>query len=255
MIEEAINRILELAKPNQVELGGLQFYDKPLTLLRPPEAPPIAVTTLAGFMDLYHERLEEIAGANQASDLFIHILSPNVVELVSAAETQYGCRRVWMRASPPSELAKFPFGQFMEPEKFLIGLQSMFQRVKIESPDGAVLGDLDYVLQIASNISAEEAVTLADDGISQKVGATQGIVLKGHTTLKPRVSLAPYRTFSEIDQPVSDFLFRVRKDDRSTVALALFEADGGRWRLGAFNAIHDWFFAALDEDEVIAIVR
>jgi hypothetical protein len=56
--------------------------------------------------------------------------------------------------------------------------------------------------------------------------------------LKSRVTLAPFRTFTEVEQPASDFIFRAKqmKPD-SLPQLALFEADGGKWRLAAIENI------------------
>lgn len=41
--------------------------------------------------------------------------------------------------------------------------------------------------------------------------------------------LQPYRTFLEVEQPASDFLLRLDKEGRP----ALYEADGGAWKLEA----------------------
>lgn len=40
----------------------------------------------------------------------------------------------------------------------------------------------------------------------------------------------PYRTFTEVAQPMSNFIFRVKDNDRYGVTCALFEADGGAWK-------------------------
>jgi len=45
------------------------------------------------------------------------------------------------------------------------------------------------------------------------------------------VVLAPFRTFREIAQPESKFVFRMQQGPRC----ALFEADGGAWRLEAMK--------------------
>ena len=54
--------------------------------------------------------------------------------------------------------------------------------------------------------------------------------------VKPIVQLQPYRTFLEIDQPVSEFLLRVGKEG----SISLREADGGVWRLEAKRSIAAW---------------
>jgi hypothetical protein len=95
------------------------------------------------------------------------------------------------------------------------------------------------VLGVASKITAERATDHEDDGFAQRVVARQGVTLKAETVLRPVVNLAPYRTFIEIDQVLSQFVFRARLQNDS-VNLALFEGDGGRWKLGAVAAIKAW---------------
>ena len=56
-----------------------------------------------------------------------------------------------------------------------------------------------------------------------------GAVLKEQQTVQPIVRLQPYRTFLEVEQPASDFLLRLDKEGRP----ALYEADGGAWKLEA----------------------
>ena len=49
------------------------------------------------------------------------------------------------------------------------------------------------------------------------------------------MKLKPYRTFTEVEQPESDFIFRMK--DMGSVCCALFEADGGAWRNVAMHNI------------------
>jgi hypothetical protein len=135
----------------------------------------------------------------------------------------------------PPQIKLFRFGNWMDPETFVIEVSAGFQRAFIDSSKG-LIGDLDYVLKAASNISVEQMTTNQDDGVSQNVTMQRGVVLKAAETLKGRVTLAPFRTFGEIDQVMSEFIFRVDADGHS-VTLALFEADGGRWQIAAAEAI------------------
>ena len=43
-------------------------------------------------------------------------------------------------------------------------------------------------------------------------------------------SLRPFRTFPEVEQPMSKFIFRMRERRDETIESALYEADGGAWR-------------------------
>lgn len=61
--------------------------------------------------------------------------------------------------------------------------------------------------------------------------------LKALVQVKPRVALRPFRTFLEVEQPVSEFLLRL--DDDGNVGL--FEADGGMWQQTAKASIAAYF--------------
>lgn len=235
MITEAINRIIALATPNTILQGKLLYADKGMHLIKPPEVEPVAVQTLQGLVDLFQGELDDIS----KGDVMFHVTNSTSVEIISRESDEFGRRRCWVQAGYPKLITPFRFGVWMDPETFVIGVQAGFQRVKIENEDGTFAADLDYVLKVASNITAEAIDTSEDDGIAQKVAMRRGVVLKEQANLKPRVNLAPYRTFAEIDQQLSQFVFRARIGGES-VNLALFEADGGRWHLSAIGAISDW---------------
>ena len=54
------------------------------------------------------------------------------------------------------------------------------------------------------------------------------------------VSLTPYRTFAEIKQPSSQYVFRVKDEDRGPL-FKLVEADNGLWRISAMKSIKEYF--------------
>ena len=54
--------------------------------------------------------------------------------------------------------------------------------------------------------------------------------------IKPRVTLQPFRTFLEVEQPAGEYIFRVQPGN----SCALFEADGGLWRLKAMDLVKGW---------------
>lgn len=124
----------------------------------------------------------------------------------------------------------FTFGTFLDREEFVVGLQSRF----VQSDD------LAEVLRMASSLEVSAVALSEDDGISQRTTVKQGIALKQTVTVKGRVSLRPFRTFREIEQPASDFVFRLRSRDGGVPECALFEADGGKWKLDAVLAIKAW---------------
>lgn len=96
---------------------------------------------------------------------------------------------------------------------------------------------VDYLLDLLSRINKENGVTTSDNGVSQTVEARTGVSLKQMVNIRPRVSLAPYRTFLEVEQPVSEFLLRLNDDGE----VGLFEADGGMWQQEAKVNIASYF--------------
>ena len=90
-----------------------------------------------------------------------------------------------------------------------------------------------YLLDLLSRISKEDGVTTMDNGVTQQVEARSGISLKVKESIRPRVKLIPFRTFTEVEQPESEFLTRV--DDNGNIGF--FEADGGAWELAAKDNI------------------
>jgi len=232
---DSINKILALAAPTIHTVGDLEYTNKTLNLIYPPSVKAVECSTLQGLVDLFINSLDEV----KPDHVLVHITSPTSVELISKDSDDHGKRRVWASSTYPKDCATFSFGQWLNPENFIILAQQGFQRVKIENDDGSMAHDLDYVLKIASSISAGQTRDNIDDGITQTVTVKQSVALKAEETLRPIVNLAPYRTFSEIDQVVSRFIFRAHADAEGA-ELALFEADGGRWRLAAVQAIAQW---------------
>lgn len=123
---------------------------------------------------------------------------------------------------------------FREHEKAIIELRSQFAQNK----------GTEYLLDLLSRISKDSGVTTSDNGVSQSVEARQGVSLKAKVTVEPRVSLRPYRTFQEVQQPESEFLLRL--DDDANVGL--FEADGGMWKLKARETIKEFLSEQLKEE-------
>lgn len=66
------------------------------------------------------------------------------------------------------------------------------------------------------------------------------LLSKADAVIPSPVRLKPYRTFTEVDQPESDFVFRMKEDKYDGVQCALFEADGGAWKLHAMESIQEY---------------
>lgn len=104
--------------------------------------------------------------------------------------------------------------------------------------------DSQYLLGLISRINNDEGVQSTDNGVSQTVTAKKGVSLMSTEQVKPRISLRPFRTFREVEQPESEFILRL--DDNARVGL--FEADGGIWKIEAKVNISCYFHEHLKDE-------
>lgn len=217
-LKDAINRIVELATPFTLETrNGHQFCSADLREVKPEVELPArySVDTLEALVKLI--RTEGVA---QAPLLYVRVDSARRVMV----DTTYTHKEYAEFSRLPlyeavSDVPGTTTNQSMTQERAVVELQSLY----------AVTDDRDYLLALLSRIDVNQGVSSVDNGISQEVSVRTGAVLKEQQIVQPIVHLQPYRTFLEVEQPASDFLLRLDKDGRP----ALYEADGGAWKLEA----------------------
>lgn len=242
MTKDFLNRVLELDVPHEIDYSDRKFVDKTMTALpREITASALKTSTLTSVADYITSCADVTALANGAPNRFVlHVVDFDHVELYK--ELNIDKKRDNL-ISVDIDKCRFPFGQFMSVEQFIINLQSAFVQ------DGNTKSLLEFVGFVKDDTSVQQE----DDGVSQKVTAKAGISLAKTVKAPNPVYLAPFRTFTEIEQPQSAFVFRIRKDERSGVTAALYEADGDAWKHTAILSIKDYFAKALDGQEVIVL--
>ena len=161
----------------------------------------------------------------------IHVEDAGKVNLYSSVCNEYMDRQKFMTAEWAGN--KFPFGQFMDAEKFNILLQTCFMETD----------DLKVIQQVVGNLRDEAVQNYGDDGVSQSVTIRTGIATVGQVRVPSPAKLRPYRTFLEVEQPASLFILRMREGGQC----ALFEADGGLWRETARKNIRNYFEFELEK--------
>lgn len=224
MIKQALEYLVALGNAELIEENGQSFSDKPLHLLEEPRASRITVSSLSGLVDYIKSDFD----TNEK--VMIHVISPEEVACFSMVNDDMK-RNHWIKAE--AQIPKFNFNQFYDTETFNIKLQSTF--VKNE--------DRDIMLQVVGNIKEEAVNTIGDDGTSQSVVAKTGVASVGNVKVPNPVLLAPYRTFVEVEQPDSEFVFRMQ----SGPSCALYEADGGAWKMKAMDNIKTYLKNNLKE--------
>lgn len=162
--------------------------------------------------------------------LMIHVVDPTKIVVVGQLNRQ-GARPVY--ASVDAVVDDLPFEQYLSQEQMIIMLQSEFKHNPLVSGKD----DRDIVLQVVSNLRSEDVHQQTDDGVSQSVQINSGVASVDEVKVPNPVELVPYRTFQEVDQPASKFIFRMREGMES----ALFEADNSQWKVEAKQNIKKYF--------------
>lgn len=223
-----VQKITEIAAPTTLTVDGKTFASKALTQVEAKwsELPSlISVVSLQGFTDLISNAVEKLV----PEEWVVHVQNETTVALIKRVCDEHGRRLALIKAVPVATEG-FRFGQYLPQETFIVGLGSRFVP--------GTETDLQYVIDLASGLTAGATRTSEDDGLTQKVTIKRGMALAKELQIKNRVKLAPYRTFPEVGQPISEFLLRLRGgDDDHLPELALFEADGGKWKLDAINEV------------------
>jgi len=222
-----IEKISEMSKPNRFDLGGVVFHDKKMFRTDPPSCLTLKVGQLQSIVDYLQTEMEK------DTHYLIHIEGPESVELISRLHTDYRTRERILSAEPNG--IGFVFGRYYDVENFVIALQADFVR------DEAV----EKVLAYVGNMKTSTEVSTRQDGCSQSTQVRTGLAEVALATVPNPVILAPFRTFIEIEQPYSEFVLRLNAAHQC----ALFEADGGAWKVYAVKAIKLWFWAELTKIE------
>ncbi|WP_100523381.1 hypothetical protein [Mycobacteroides abscessus] len=223
MIKEAIQYIVGLGNVEVKKENGQVFSTQKLHLIEGPLAAKLNIRSLSGLVEYLKS---EFDGTRK---LMVHVESPTEVSVFSKLNFDRN-REYLIKAD--AMIPHFRFEEWYDTESFIIKLQSAF--VKND--------DRDVILKVVGNVKEEDVKTYGDDGVSQSVTAKVGVATVGQVEVPNPVELRPYRTFVEIEQPASNFVFRMKNGPRC----ALFEADGGAWKLEAMRLIKAYLETELE---------
>lgn len=213
-IEALVTDKIEASKeePKVYELNGKKYLNRTdLEILKRESCGRTELSSLKAVVDFVSTTIENNKD-NVELPLLIYASHGNVNVVTSLDE--HNDRNVVAIACPQNPNIRF--NDYLSMEAFIIQLQTCF----VDSKNKKIL--LDQV----KYFSSESKVEAEDDGIGQKVVATQGTAIKKEISLQPIINLTAYRTYKEVEQPETMYLLRVRDGGQ----IALFEADGGMWK-------------------------
>ncbi|MEG1186121.1 MAG: hypothetical protein RSD63_10880 [Eubacterium sp.] len=219
LTRDFIEKIDEMTSPETITVGKMEYSKNKLYPILPLRPKPLETKSLSSIVDYLTKNVD----SNKPDNILIHVVDEETVKVYSRIAYYARDRENYIEATAP--LPAITFNHFMDREAFNIMLQSCFKN----------LGDREVVLRVIGSISIDQStgVEVEDDGVTQNVEAKAGAVLKTKVTVPNPTKLAPFRTFTEIEQPTSEFVLRINKE----MKVALFTADGGAWKQEAMKNI------------------
>lgn len=230
MTRDALQYVVGLKTAEVLDINGGKYVDKNVQRVdKEIRASAIQMNTLTSLVDYLK------AGVDSMADkMLVQVVSPMKVRVLSMLDAD---RKREELVDVEAMIPDFEYGRYMGNERFIIALQSKF----INNDDRALL------LQFAGTVKDESIAQYGDDGVTQKATIKTGITSVGDAVVPNPVKLRPFRTFIEVEQPESAFVFRMRQAEGHGVECAIFEADGGAWKNAAMKSIKEYLQYELAE--------
>ena len=217
MLKEFVQHIQETAKPQIVEIGGVTYI----------------VNQDGNIKEVFPRAVLPDTLPLNSLDALVKLVKTEFVRQITVPDhltvrcfghpdyDQRAVRPVYYEANATDvpgwdERVQLPF------EEMQIALRTRFQET----------ADTPYIQKLLTEISTGAKITFNDNGVATTVVTKKGIDLQNNETIRPIITLRPYRTFQEIDQPESVFLIRINER-----GISFIEADGGMWKLKARETI------------------
>lgn len=228
------------------EIGGVQHrWDVGLKKWVPmdipvkpdPEMPdPLEFFTLGGIVDYINANTEGLIPTD-GSRFILQVVDQSSVELLTQPSASEKTR--YIVALSRAHVPGIDFGRYMDTDAFNTMLLSKF----IETEARKTL------FTVVKSMTKQQSAQTTDDGVGQVITVKEGVSMASNVTFQNPVPLRPRRTFTEVEQPESNFTLRVDEEARA----ALFESDGGAWKNEAVRNIKDYLQINIENPAVVVI--
>lgn len=230
-IEFLVNLGDENADPKVIEIDGKTYCTRNLRRYdEKPEAEAIKGASLTALLDYIIENQQEMPDRK----MIVHVTSPTTVRFYSSLDNERKRETLFIAEA---KLPEFIFGRNMSQDNFVISLQSCFFKND----------DIEMLLKVAGNVENKSVSSYGDDGVTQKATIKQGIASKADVIVPNPVLLIPYRTFLEVEQVASKFVFRISEGVGGVPEFKLIEADGGAWKYEAMQRVAEYLKKHLEK--------
>ena len=202
-----------------------------------PEMPDaLEFFTLGGIVDYINANTEGLIPTD-GTRYILQVVDQSSVELLTQPSVNE--RKRYIVATARAHVPGIEFGKYMDTDTFNTMLLSKF----IETEPRKLL------FSVVKSMTRQQSAQTTDDGVGQVVTVKDGVSMASNVTFQNPVPLRPRRTFTEVEQPESNFTLRVDGEAK----VALFESDGEAWKNEAVNKIRDYLQANIENPAVIVI--
>lgn len=219
------------------DVAKMMWVPCPKIVKDDPEMPePLEFFTLAGIVDYINANTEGLIPTD-GSRYILQVVDQGRVELLTQPSENERSRYVIALAR--AHVPGVEFGKYMNTDTFNTMLLSRF----IETDARKTL------FAVVKSMTKEQTAQTTDDGVGQVVTVKDGVSMASNVQFQNPVPLRPRRTFTEVEQPESNFTLRVDTDAN----VALFESDGGAWKNEAVANVKDYLQRNIENPAVIVI--
>lgn len=219
ILSDFVDRIIELARPETVTIGDVEYATRLLALRPHAPSDPLAASSLASLVSYLDSNPDELdvekctlSVSHTRADVFGPLEDHRLVP-----------REHLATVLAPSRCGNFRhLGTWMPRAEMQIFLASCFEPTE----------DRADLLELIGSVAGGQQVEHEDDGLRQRVVTHAGIAKLGKEGPKPYWSLKARRTWYEVDQPVSLFLLRIEIDE-DEITCGLYDAEGESWKAEA----------------------
>jgi hypothetical protein len=235
-LSQFIDKILAISQPQIINIDDRDYTTKVIApMLDHAPKKPLVFKSLKGLVDYINFNVDGL----DPHKIMIHVESPYVVSVNSMLTPKFLQRFEYAKSH--YDQPEFAFDVFQQIDRAIISLQSHFVMTE----------ELQILIQIIGNITDSDIREVSDDTVTQSVVVRSAVSLKDRIKIPNPITLRPYRTFSEIEQPAGQYIVRVRSENEKALpTVALFNSGGMQWQLAAMDAINKFLFFSINDKNI-----
>lgn len=237
---EAIREIKDGVQSEIKEIDGSKFHmtNSGINALKYPSEDSIRVFSLSQLVSFLH------VYPKLSDELLVNVVDYDTVSVVKKNKDRNLNTVLVATTCFEKVFEKFESNSRFSQEDFIVRLQSRFVRTS----------EVEALIALTSQISGGKTSETTDNGYAQIASTKAGVHLTSEATVKPIWKLNPFKTFPEIDPVEVPFILRLHQRGEELPQFALYEADGGRWKIETTKAIREWLKNQLIELQNVTVL-